>query len=103
MAQGGDPTGTGRGNPGYKYAGEFSDDVKHTEAGMLSMANSGPNTDGSQFFLTFAATPWLDGKHTIFGQVVAGMEVVNSIEELGSARGKTKEEIKIIKATIKVE
>lgn len=103
MAQGGDPTGTGRGNPGYKYAGEFNDEVKHTEAGMLSMANSGPNTDGSQFFLTFAATPWLDGKHTIFGQVIEGMEVLKSIEELGSARGKTKEEIKIIKAIIKVE
>ncbi|MFT6087428.1 MAG: peptidylprolyl isomerase, partial [Glaciecola sp.] len=81
MAQGGDPTGTGRGNPGYKYAGEFSDDLKHTQGGLLSMANSGPNTDGSQFFLTFTATPWLDGKHTIFGQVVEGLDVLESIEK----------------------
>ncbi|MGK0381823.1 MAG: peptidyl-prolyl cis-trans isomerase B (cyclophilin B), partial [Flavobacteriales bacterium] len=87
MAQGGDPTGTGRGNPGYKYAGEFSDDLKHTQGGLLSMANSGPNTDGSQFFLTFTATPWLDGKHTIFGQVIQGMDVLESIEQLGSRNG----------------
>lgn len=102
MAQGGDPTGTGRGNPGYKYAGEFSDDVRHTEGGLLSMANSGPNTDGSQFFLTFTATPWLDGKHTIFGKVIEGSDVLTDIEQFGSPRGKTKEEIKIIKASIKV-
>lgn len=102
MAQGGDPTGTGRGTPGYKYAGEFSETVKHTQGGLLSMANSGPNTDGSQFFLTFTATPWLDGKHTIFGQVVKGIDVLESIEKLGSRSGKTKEEVKLIKATIMV-
>jgi peptidyl-prolyl cis-trans isomerase B (cyclophilin B) len=103
MAQGGDPTGTGRGNPGYKYAGEFSDDLKHTQGGLLSMANSGPNTDGSQFFLTFTATPWLDGKHTIFGQVIQGMDVLESIEQLGSRNGNTSEVVSIITATILVQ
>jgi peptidylprolyl isomerase len=103
MAQGGDPLGTGQGNPGYKYAGEFSETIKHTQGGLLSMANAGPNTDGSQFFLTFTATPWLDGKHTIFGQVVQGMEVLQNIEKLGSRSGKTSEEVKLIKATIKVK
>jgi cyclophilin family peptidyl-prolyl cis-trans isomerase len=103
MAQGGDPLGNGRGNPGYKYAGEFSDTVKHTKGGLLSMANSGPNTDGSQFFLTFTATPWLDGKHTIFGQVIQGMEVLEKIEKLGSRSGKISEVVLIIKATISVQ
>ncbi|MBL4629806.1 MAG: peptidylprolyl isomerase, partial [Paraglaciecola sp.] len=103
MAQGGDPLGNGSGNPGYKYAGEFSDEVKHTKGGLLSMANSGPNTDGSQFFLTFKATPWLDGKHTIFGEVTQGMDVVESIEKLGSRNGKTSEQVSIVKATISVQ
>lgn len=103
MAQGGDPLGTGRGNPGYKYAGEFSDAIKHIKGGLLSMANSGPDTDGSQFFITFAATPWLDGKHTIFGEVTQGLEVLEKMEKLGSRSGKVSEEISIIKATIAVE
>lgn len=103
MAQGGDPLGTGRGGPGYKYKGEYSDSVKHTAGGLLSMANSGPNTDGSQFFLTFKATPWLDGKHTIFGQVVQGMDVLEKIEKLGSRTGKVSEEILIVTATITVK
>jgi peptidylprolyl isomerase len=103
MAQGGDPLGTGRGDPGYKYAGEFSDTVKHTQGGLLSMANSGPNTDGSQFFLTFTATPWLDGKHTIFGQVIQGLDVLESMAKLGSRSGKTSEEVTIVKATISVQ
>jgi len=103
MAQGGDPLGNGTGNPGYKYAGEFEGKVSHSEAGMLSMANSGPNTDGSQFFITFTPTPFLDGKHTVFGKVVAGLEeTLTKIETLGSRRGKTKEEVKIIKATIRI-
>jgi peptidylprolyl isomerase len=103
MAQGGDPTGTGRGSPGYKYAGEFSDEIKHTQGGLLSMANSGRNTDGSQFFLTFTATPWLDGKHTIFGKVIQGMDVLENIEKLGSRSGKTSEEVAIVTATISVQ
>ncbi|MBW2495139.1 MAG: peptidylprolyl isomerase, partial [Deltaproteobacteria bacterium] len=76
MAQGGDPTGTGRGGPGYKYDGEFDRTVKHDKAGLLSMANAGPGTDGSQFFLTFVKTPHLNGKHTIFGRVIKGMDTV---------------------------
>jgi cyclophilin family peptidyl-prolyl cis-trans isomerase len=103
MAQGGDPLGNGQGNPGYQYAGEFSERVKHTEGGKLSMANSGPNTDGSQFFLTFAATPWLDGKHSIFGEVVEGMDRVKAMGSLGSRNGQPTEEVMIIKATILIE
>jgi peptidylprolyl isomerase len=103
MAQGGDPLGNGRGNPGYKYSGEFQGDVKHTEGGLLSMANAGPNTDGSQFFLTFTATPWLDGKHTIFGKIIEGMDVLTVMEGLGSRSGRTSEEVIIETATIRVE
>ena len=82
MAQGGDPTGTGMGGPGYKFNDERGAlALKHNSAGMLSMANAGPNTNGSQFFLTFGPTPHLDGKHGVFGQVISGMNVVNSIRE----------------------
>lgn len=103
MAQGGDPTGTGSGGPGYKYAGEFDPNVKHTKPGLLSMANAGPGTDGSQFFLTFVPTPWLDGKHTIFGEVVDGMDVVKELEKRGSRGGRPSEKMWIEKATISVE
>jgi peptidyl-prolyl cis-trans isomerase B (cyclophilin B) len=100
MAQGGDPLGTGTGDPGYKYDGETNPNVKHDRPFLLSMANAGPGTDGSQFFITFKPTPWLDGKHTIFGEVVEGQETVKKLEAAGTPDGKPKEELKILKARI---
>jgi peptidyl-prolyl cis-trans isomerase B (cyclophilin B) len=81
MVQGGDPTGTGRGGPGYKFEDETANNPHKHHVGTLSMANAGPNTNGSQFFITHVATPWLDGKHTIFGQVKQGQDVVNAIAQ----------------------
>lgn len=103
MAQGGCPNGDGRGSPGYQFHGEFSDKAKHDRGGLLSMANAGPGTDGSQFFLTFAPTPWLDGKHTIFGEVVTGQSTLKELEKRGSRSGKTTEKLTIKKATIETE
>ena len=103
MAQGGDPTGTGTKGPGYQYAGEFDKDVKHDKGGLLSMANRGPGTDSSQFFLTFVPTPHLNGKHTIFGEVVEGRGTLKALEKRGSRRGETSERLLIEKATILVE
>jgi peptidyl-prolyl cis-trans isomerase B (cyclophilin B) len=102
MAQGGDPTGTGKGGPGFKYAGEFprSKAPKHDERGVVSMANSGPRTDGSQFFISFKATPHLDGKHTIFGQLVEGLGTLQLIEQLGSQSGEPRRAVLIERAEI---
>ena len=94
MIQGGDPTGTGRGGPGYRFEDEFHSSLRHNSAGILSMANAGPNTNGSQFFITHKATPWLDRKHSVFGKVVASkdQDVVNAIR-----RGDKIDTVKIIR------
>jgi len=103
MAQGGCPLGNGTGGPGYKYDGEFKPGVKHEKGGLLSTANSGPGTDGSQFFLTFVATPWLDGKHTIYGEITEGMDTMKALEAVGSRSGATSEPLKIESVTIEVK
>ena len=100
MAQGGDPLGIGQGGPGYLYDGEFSPEARHDRPGLLSMANRGPGTDGSQFFITFVPTPWLDGKHTIFGEIVSGKETIAELEKRGSGSGATSERLLIVRASI---
>ena len=101
MAQSGDPTGTGAGGPGYRFEDEFT---SHTHvAGTISMANSGSNTNGSQFFITYEPTPWLDGKHSVFGQLVEGMDVLKNLTPRDPSKNPQTEGDKIIKVTIKEE
>ncbi|MGB2186156.1 MAG: peptidylprolyl isomerase [Akkermansiaceae bacterium] len=94
MIQGGDPQGTGRGGPGYRFADEFDPSLKHDGPGVFSMANAGPGTNGSQFFITHKDTPWLDGRHSVFGKVTKGQDVVDAI-----TGGDTIESIKVIDST----
>lgn len=102
MIQGGDPTGTGRGGPGYTFADEFNPELNHSKAGMLSMANAGPNTNGSQFFITVAPTEWLNNKHAVFGKVIEGMDLVVKMSKVATLPGdQPKDKIIMEKVTIK--
>ncbi|MCK6613899.1 MAG: peptidylprolyl isomerase [Ignavibacteriaceae bacterium] len=106
MIQGGDPTGTGRGGASL-WGGKFEDEIrpalKHTGAGILSMANAGPNTNGSQFFITLVATPWLDGKHTVFGKVIGGLSVVEAIGKVPTSKPYDKPLTDVVIKSVKIE